>query len=124
MEALSHSLLLCAGGDLDSADVVDSLLLAGLDRGVAEAAEKAFAEHRTFLRAAVDASAAEVAPAAAIPHYKDLEWRVQVMRRRCYCRHLNCRSLLLYSTLLFVIVVVILVVLVIVVLAVTPAAKG
>ena len=85
MEALSHSLVLCAGGDLDSADVVDSLLLAGLDRGVAEAAEKAFAEHRSFLRAAVDASAAEVTPAAAIPHYKDLEWRVQVMRRRHCC---------------------------------------
>lgn len=78
VEALTHTLVLCAGGDLDSADVVDSLLTAGLDAGVAGAIEKCFTENRRFLRDAVLETAAQAGPAGDIPHYKDLEWRIQV----------------------------------------------
>jgi len=78
VEALAHVLVLCAGGELDSADVVDSFLTAGLDAEVAQAVEKCFAENRTFLRDAVVEAAAESGPSGDIPHYKDLEWRIQV----------------------------------------------
>ena len=37
-----------------------------------------FADNRKFLRAAVEEAANEAAPIGAIPHYKDLEWRIQV----------------------------------------------
>jgi len=78
VEAMSHVLILCASGDLDSADIVDSLLTAGLDQSSAETVEKSFADNRKFLRAAVEEAANEAAPVGAIPHYKDLEWRIQV----------------------------------------------
>lgn len=78
VEALAHVLVLCAGGELDSADVVDSFLTAGLDAEVAQAVEKCFVENRTFLRDAVVEAAAESGPAGDIPHYQDFEWRIQV----------------------------------------------
>lgn len=78
VEALSHVLILCAGSGLDSADVVDSLLTAGLNQSSAETVETFFADNRNFLRAAVEKTAEESAPTGTIAHYKDLEWRIQV----------------------------------------------
>ena len=78
MEALAHVLVLCASGELDAADVVDSLLTAGLDSGVAGAVEMCYVEHRRFLRNAVLETAAQSGPSSGIPYYKDLEWRIQV----------------------------------------------